>query len=388
MAATVPFFDLGAVNRAYRDDIAAAMTRVLDGGWFILGQEVSAFERSFADYAGCTEAIGVANGLDALTLVLRAWKLQGRLKDGDGVIVPANTYIASVLAITENRLRPILVDPDPETHNLSIAGIEEGRAQGAAAVLAVHLYGQAAPMPEIVELCRKAGLLLLEDCAQAHGATIDGKPVGSFGHAAGFSFYPTKNLGALGDGGAITTSDRELAHLLRSLRNYGSSEKYLNDHVGVNSRLDELQAAVLRIKLPALDTDNAKRRAVAERYCSGITNPLLRLPKAPRQAASHVWHLFVVSSAHRDALAQHLRQRDIQTQVHYPVPPHRQDCYRATLGGFSLPLTEALHREVLSLPLSPVMDDAQIDRVIDAVNDFTVATQPKARERMMQETVS
>jgi dTDP-4-amino-4,6-dideoxygalactose transaminase len=365
----VPFLSLADIHRPISAELAAAASRVIESGWYVLGTEVEAFESEFAAYVGARHAIGVANGLDALILSLRAWKLQGRLQDGDGVVVPANTYIASVLAISENGLRPILVEPDPVTYNLSLAGVEAALAQGAKAVMAVHLYGQAVPMVEIAELCRQKGLLLIEDCAQAHGARLDGRQVGTFGDAAGFSFYPGKNLGALGDGGAITTNDDDLAAQLRALRNYGSERKYHNMFRGVNSRLDEIQAAMLRVKLPRLDADNARRREISQRYRAGIRHSDVSLPQVAGAEDSHVWHLFVVRTARRDALAQHLAAQGVQTMVHYPIPPHRQQCY-AELADLSFPFTEALHEQVLSLPMSPALDDAQVQWVIDAVNAF------------------
>lgn len=369
---TVPFFDLSATQTDIQTALDDAAKRVVSSGWFILGKELEAFENEFASYIGTRHAIGVGNGLDALTLTLRAWKEQGKLKDGDGVIVPANTYIASVLAITENNLRPVLVEPDEATYNLSAEGIEAGILQNAKAAMAVHLYGQAADMPAIAASCRKHGLLLIEDSAQAHGAAIGARKVGTFGHAAGFSFYPTKNLGALGDGGAITTDDDELAALLKAIRNYGSERKYHNSHQGPNSRLDEIQAAFLRAKLPHLDEQNARRRKIAERYCRDIVNRHLQLPVVSGDPTSHVWHLFVVRCKQRDALAAHLAEHDIQTAVHYPIPIHKQTCYRHVMSDVSLPLTEAIHRDVLSLPMSPAMNAEQVERVIDAVNAFAV----------------
>lgn len=367
---TVPFFDLKAVNAPIASELALAAQRVIASGWYILGAELQAFEQAFAQYVGAKHAIGVANGLDALALTLRAWKAQGRLRAGDGVVVPANTYIASVLAITENGLRPVLVEPNPATYNLDVRGVELGLAQGARAVLGVHLYGQLAPMAQIAALCRDRGVPLLEDCAQAHGAHSGGRMAGSFGEAAGFSFYPAKNLGALGDGGAITTSDDDLAALLTTLRNYGSERKYHNARQGPNSRLDDMQAAMLGVKLPLLDEANARRRNVAERYCREIVNPHIVLPAVAHEPGSHVWHLFVVRCCWRDRLAAHLAARGVQTAIHYPVPPHRQRCYTAELGHHALLLTEVLHREVLSLPMSPTLSETQIAHVIDAVNAF------------------
>lgn len=367
---TVPFLDLGAVNRPILDEITAASRRVIEAGWYIQGQECQRFELEFATFTGTRHAIGVANGLDALVLILRSWIDLGRLKVGDGVIVPSNTFIASLLAISQNGLTPVLVEPNPVSFNLDVAGVEQALTPNVRAVMAVHLYGQAAPMAGLADLCRVRGLLLVEDAAQAHGAISDGRRVGAWGDAAGFSFYPGKNLGALGDGGAVTTDDDALATHLRALRNYGSEVKYENRIMGVNSRLDELQAAILRVKLPRLDTDNALRRRVADRYRTGIVNPAVSLPVVAGDEDSHVWHLFVGRCAERDRLAAHLLAQGIMTQVHYPIPPHRQACYANLAPGVSLPVADAMAREVLSLPLSPVLADSEIQRVIDAVNSF------------------
>lgn len=369
----VPVLDLSTINAPIAADLAEAARNVIDSGWYVLGRQVEAFETEFARYVGTTHAIGVANGLDALSLTLRAWKEQGRLKDGDGIVVAANAYIACVLAITENRLRPILVEPDPLTFNLTDSGVRSVLSQKPKAVLAVHLYGQLCPMKELRELCDDQQLLLLEDCAQAHGATLGDRQAGAFGHAAAFSFYPTKNLGALGDGGAVTTDDADLAKLLRSLRNYGSEKKYLNNLQGLNSRLDEMQAAFLRVKLPHLDEQNAARRRIAMRYLAEIRNPLVDLPAVRGEAESHVWHLFVVRVGGRSQFAQHLQTHGVQTAIHYPVPPHRQECYGKDLSDHVLPLTETLHDEVISLPISPVLTDSDVDRVIAAVNAFDAA---------------
>jgi dTDP-4-amino-4,6-dideoxygalactose transaminase len=365
---SVPFLDLRAVNAQYAGELADAARRVIDSGWYIHGEEHAAFEREFAAWNGSKHALGIANGLDALTLVLRAWKELGVLAEGDEVIVPANTYIASVLAVTENRLRPVFVEPAGDTYNLDTEGIEKAITPATKAVLVVHLYGRAAPMPEIMALAKRRGLKVLEDCAQAHGATIGGKKVGSWGDAAGFSFYPGKNLGALGDGGLTTTDDDALADALKAIRNYGSHKKYHNLYQGPNSRLDEMQAALLRVKLRHLDRENSRRQEIAARYLAGITNPALRLPLNESREGS-VWHLFVVRCGQRDTLQRHLVERGVQTVIHYPIPPHRQECYRE-YAGLSLPETEAIHNEVLSLPVSPVMTDAQVDEVIAALNDF------------------
>ncbi|MGF6147836.1 UDP-4-amino-4-deoxy-L-arabinose--oxoglutarate aminotransferase [Kingella potus] len=364
----IPFLDLQQINRQYAEELKAACNRVIDSGWYISGSELENFEQQFARYCGAKHAIGVANGLDALVLVLRAWQEAGRLKEGDEVIVPANTYIASVLAVTANRLVPVLVEPDAATFNLSAAAVAAAVTDKTRAVLPVHLYGQLADMAGIMPLAEKHGLLVLEDAAQAHGARLNDKKAGNWGHAAGFSFYPGKNLGALGDGGAVTTNDDGLAEIIRALRNYGSHRKYENLYSGTNSRLDEIQAAMLAVKLNHLDRENARRRRIAQRYLSEIRNPLITLPQAPVSEA-HVWHLFVVRCAKRDELQEHLRQNGIQTLVHYPIPPHKQQAYRH-LNHLSLPLTEELHRSVLSLPISPVMTDEEAGRVIDACNSF------------------
>jgi dTDP-4-amino-4,6-dideoxygalactose transaminase len=365
----IPFLDLKAVNHRHRADLVEAFTKVLDSGWYVHGTEHDAFEREFAAYCGTTECIGVANGLDALILVLRAWKEMGVLAEGDEVIVPANTYIASVLAITENRLVPVLVEPDPVTFNLDPARLEAALSPLTKAILVVHLYGQSADMTRISEFARRRGLKVLEDAAQAHGAVHGGRKVGSWGDAAGFSLYPGKNLGALGDAGAITTSDVTLAHTLKSLRNYGSRVKYHNIYQGVNSRLDEIQAAFLRVRLRHLDTENTHRQAVAQRYLAEICNPRVMLPEIVAGPKTHVWHLFVVRVPDRETFVKHLASQGIQTVVHYPIPPHRQECY-AQFHGLSLPITETIHREVVSLPISPVISAEQVSVVVAAVNSW------------------
>jgi dTDP-4-amino-4,6-dideoxygalactose transaminase len=365
----IPFLNLGQVTARHRSELIEAATRVIDSGWFIHGREHAAFEHEFAAFHGVCEAIGVANGLDALTLVLRAWTQSGELREGDEVIVPANTYIASILAITENRLTPVLVEPDEGSFNLDpslLAGALTARTR---AILPVHLYGQAADMPAIMAFAKQHGLKVLEDCAQSHGAILEGRRVGLWGDAAGFSFYPGKNLGALGDGGAILTQDALLAERLRALRNYGSQVKYRNQCQGPNSRLDELQAALLRVKLPHLDEDNQKRRHIARRYRTEIRNSLVRLPHLVGEEQSHVWHLFVVRVDSRDAFIRHLTGAGIQTVIHYPIPPHRQECY-PDFHALDLPITSAIHREVVSLPISPVMSDSEVDSVICAINGY------------------
>lgn len=369
----ISFLDLKAINAQYRDELVAAAARVINSGWYIQGTEVKAFEEEFADYCGSKHCIGVANGLDALTLTLRAWKEMGKLKEGDEVIVPANTYIASILAITENRLKPVLVEPDEASFNLCPGKTAAAITPKTKAIVAVHLYGQISPMPELMALAIKHGLLVLEDAAQAHGASIYGRKAGSWGHAAGFSFYPGKNLGALGDAGAVTTNDDELAQTIRALGNYGSHKKYENLYQGVNSRLDELQAALLRVKLRNLDDETAHRRSVASAYLKGISNPAVTLPlpssTSHKVYSNHAWHLFVVRTEKRDALQQHLEKEGVKTLIHYPIPPHHQSAY-SDWASQSYPLTEKIHDQVLSLPMGPTVTEQDVASVIKAVNSF------------------
>ena len=364
----IPFLNLLHVGRRHEKELTAASIRVISRGQFILGEEVAGFEREFAGYVGVPHCVGVSDGLAALTLTLRAWKELGLLKEGDGVAVPANTYVASVLAITECRLTPVLVEPDEATFNLSVAGLERALTSRVKAVMAVHLYGQLAEMPAIADLCRRRGLLLIEDAAQAHGAVLEGVKAGAWGDAAGFSFYPTKNLGALGDAGAVTCKDPALADMVRKLRNYGSAEKYHNEVQGPNDRLDELQAAFLRVKLPYLDAENARRRQIARIYREGIRSAKVQLPKVRAAEESHVWHLFVVRVPDRDAFRERLLAAGVETSIHYPIPPHRQKAFASTLGTLSLPVTEAIHREAVSLPMSPVLSDDEAAAVVQAVN--------------------
>jgi dTDP-4-amino-4,6-dideoxygalactose transaminase len=364
----VPFLSLKDVNARYADELKAAAARVIDSGWYVLGNEVAAFEREFAAYCGVSHAVGVGNGLDALSLILRGYKELGVIEEGDEVIVPGNTFIASFLAITENRLVPVPVEPDPATFNMDTAGVGAAIGPRTRAIMAVHLYGQLADMPALTALARRHKLLLIEDAAQAHGAISGGRRAGAFGDAAAFSFFPTKNLGALGDGGAVVTDDTALAQRIAALRNYGSDVKYHHLYQGLNSRLDEMQAAMLRVKLRYLDEDIAWRRRLAHRYREGIRHAHIQLPAVAREE-QHVWHLFVVRCACRDALQRHLLAHGIQTQVHYPVPPHRQPAYVA-LRNAHLPLTEQLHDEVLSLPMGPTMNEDAADRVIDACQSF------------------
>ncbi|GAU07907.1 DegT/DnrJ/EryC1/StrS family aminotransferase [Desulfoplanes formicivorans] len=377
----IPFLDLASVNQVYRDELIAAATRVIDSGWYIQGREVQAFENEFAAFCGVSHAIGVGNGLDALTLILRAYMEMGVMNEGDGIIVPANTYIATILAITENRLTPILVEPDPATCNLDPQSarnfLESGCIPGTSetfpidrikGIMPVHLYGRLAPMEAINAIAATYQLKVIEDAAQAHGACRNGQRAGSFGDAAGFSFYPGKNLGALGDAGAVTTNDPALAAMVRALGNYGSHKKYINEVAGINSRLDEMQAALLRVKLAHLDEDTQKRRMAARAYMQGISHPGINLPMDTGDD-SHVFHLFTIRTKHRDALRAHLENNHIQTLIHYPIPPHLQKAY-AAWSSHSLPITESIHREILSLPMGPTITQKEIQHVITCINAF------------------
>ncbi|MGF1761312.1 DegT/DnrJ/EryC1/StrS family aminotransferase [Photobacterium sagamiensis] len=365
----IKFLDLQRINKKYRDELVKAAERVIDSGWYVLGQEVQKFEEGFSEYCGVKHTVGVANGLDALSLVLRAWIEMGKLKKGDEIIVPANTYIASILAISQNDLVPVLVEPEEATYNLSLEGIKKAHTSKTKAILPVHLYGQISPMKEIMEFARINELLVLEDCAQSHGAKIDDRKCGAWGDAAGFSFYPGKNLGALGDGGAVVTSCEHLASVIRVIRNYGSEKKYVNKYIGVNSRLDEMQAAFLNVKLKHIDTDTSIRRSIANRYLNGISNNKVKLPIVDSQSG-HVWHLFVVRVKNREEFVKYLSDEGIQTLIHYPIPPHKQEAYKE-LANYNLPLTEEIHDEVVSLPLDPMMTDLEVNKVIKVVNSYT-----------------
>ena len=361
----IKFLDLHKINERFRDELDAATKRVLDSGWYLLGKENEAFEREFAAYCGVKHAIGCANGLDALKLIIRAYGFG----PGDEVIAPANTYIASLIAISANGATPVLVEPDPGTYLIDPAKIEEKITPRTKAVMVVHLYGRVCEMGAIDVLAKKHGLKVIEDCAQAHGAYFGDRRVGNLGDAAGFSFYPGKNLGCLGDGGAVTTNDDELATKIRALRNYGSDVKYHFPYRGTNSRLDEIQAAWLRVKLPHLDADNARRAEIAARYCREIANSAVTLPSASdgSRQLSNVWHAFPVRAERRDEFQAYLTEKGIQTVIHYPIPPHRQPAY-SEWHGLELPITEKIHETIISLPISPVMADDEAAEVIDAVN--------------------
>ncbi len=364
----ISFLDLKKINRRHKTQILEAMERVLNSGWFILGNELKEFEKEFAQYCGARHCIGVSNGLDALILILRAYKELGLFKEGDEVIVPANTYIATLLAVSRSGLVPVLVEPDILTYNIDPDKIEKKISKKTKALMPVHLYGQAADMDKINALARQYGLKVIEDAAQAHGATYKGKKTGNLGDAAGFSFYPGKNLGALGDGGAVTTNNERLAETITALRNYGSHKKYYNLFKGYNCRLDEIQAAILRVKLKFLDKNNKRRREVAKSYLKRILNKKIMLPTEADYGV-HAWHLFVVRTQERERFQQYLKHKNIETLIHYPVAPHRQDAYKEW-KDLRLPVSEKIHREVLSLPISPVMTDADLEAVSMAVNEY------------------
>lgn len=373
----IKFLDLKAINEQYRDEIDAAIQRVLDSGWYLLGQEGEAFEADFAAYCGAPHCLGVANGLDALILILMGYIELGVMQADDEVIVPANTYIASILAISRAGLTPVLVEPDERTYNIDPNRIEAAITERTRAILPVHLYGQCADMDPINAIAKKHGLKVIEDAAQAHGATYRDRKAGSLGDAAGFSFYPGKNLGCLGDGGAVTTNDPDLAEAISTLRNYGSHVKYHNKYKGMNSRLDEIQAAILRVKLRHLDNDTAKRRNVANYYLENLQSPISSpqgaspISHLPHVAAygEHAWHLFVIRSSTRDDLAKYLSGKGIQTVIHYPIAPHNQEAY-SELRKLKLPISERMHAEVLSLPIYPTMSHVDVERVSAALNIY------------------
>lgn len=364
----IPFLDLKKLNAQYRDELIEVCTRVIDSGWYILGKEVEQFEKEFAEYCGVKHCIGVANGLDALILILRAYKELGFISDGDEVIVPANTYIASILAISQNNLTPVLVEPDLNTYLLDSNKIEEKITPKTKAILPVHLYGQTCEMDKINEIAKKYNLKVIEDSAQSHGAFFNERRSGNLGDASGFSFYPGKNLGALGDAGAVTTNDDVLANAIKAIRNYGSHKKYENIYKGVNSRLDEMQAALLRVKLKYLNNEIENRRKIANYYLTNIKNDKIILPTV-RKEDNHVWHLFVIRTENRDKLQQYLSDNGIQTLIHYPIAPHKQNAYKEW-NDKNYPITEKIHKEVLSLPMSGVQTMEETQRVVEVVNGF------------------
>ena len=365
----IKFLDLQKINLLHQQETETRLLTTYRSGWYLFGKEIKQFEENLNNYIGAKNTIGVANGLDALRLIFKAWLELGIMQPGDEVIVPANTYIASVLAVTDNRLAPVFVEPDIETYNIDITKIEDAITQKTKAIMVVHLYGQAVFSDKLKALAQKYNLKIIEDNAQAIGAEYNGLKTGNLGDAAGFSFYPGKNLGALGDGGAVTTNDDVLAKTIRALANYGSEEKYVNIYQGLNSRLDEIQAAVLDVKLKYLDAENERRREIAKYYIDTITNPHIILPKLPVDGKNNVWHVFVIRSGNRNRLQQHLANNGIQTQIHYPIPIHRQEAYKE-YSHLSLPVTEQIHNEVLSLPISPVLTDEEIQLVVTVLNNY------------------
>jgi dTDP-4-amino-4,6-dideoxygalactose transaminase len=366
----IKFLDLQGLNKQYSDEIKNITNEVIDSGWYLLGDKVKKFENSFAKFVGTEFVIGCANGLDALRLILRAYIEMGVMKHGDEVIVPANTYIASLLAITDNNLVPVLVEPNIVSYNLDIDKIEEVITNKTRAIMTVHLYGQISFNEELKKIAVKNNLKIIEDNAQAIGAKYKNLNSGNLGDAAGFSFYPGKNLGALGDSGAVTTNDKELAKIIRAIANYGSEVKYENKFSGLNSRMDEIQAGILSIKLKYLDDENAKRKGIAQYYLNHINNPEIILPEIINgNSDSHVWHLFVIRTERRDELKEYLEKNKVQTVIHYPIPPHKQKCYEK-LNNLKFEITEKIHKEVLSLPISPILVEKDMVRIVDLINKF------------------
>ncbi|UBM57638.1 DegT/DnrJ/EryC1/StrS family aminotransferase [Marinilongibacter aquaticus] len=361
--------DLKKVNLQYQQEIEESILRTFRSGWYLLGEEVQRFEKKLCAYLGVEFAVGVGNGLDALRLIYRAYIELGEMKQGDEVIVPANTYIASILAISDNGLTPVFVEPDPDTFNIDLKRIEERITLKTRSILMVHLYGQAVFSEKLKELAERYNLKLVEDNAQAIGASYAGKKTGGLGDAAGLSFYPGKNLGALGDAGAVTTNNSELAEVVRILANYGSNKKYNNLYKGLNSRLDEIQAAVLSVKLKYLDQENQRRREIAGLYGDYINNKKIILPSYPEAPDSHVWHLYVIRTEHRVGLEAYLKGRGIETLIHYPIPASKQAAYKEYQNIY-LPVTEAIHKTVLSLPISPVLSNSEVEQIVDEVNCF------------------
>jgi dTDP-4-amino-4,6-dideoxygalactose transaminase len=372
----IKFLDLQKVNAQYAVELKQVAAEVIDSGWFLLGERVKAFESDFSSFIGAKHTIACANGLDALRLILNAYIELGVMQAGDEIIVPANTYIATILAITDNRLQPVLVEPDINTYNLDISLIEKAITPKTKAIMVVHLYGRACWSEELEVIAKKHHLKIIEDNAQAVGAFSPlqngeglGVRTGNLGDAAGNSFYPGKNLGALGDSGAVTTNDDELATVVRTLANYGSAQKYVFEYQGLNSRMDEIQAAFLSVKLKYLDAENEIRRTIADYYEENIKNPLIILPTVEQHKDSHVQHVFAIRTPQRDRLQAYLAENGVQTLIHYPIPPHKQACYKEW-NQLSFPITEKIHQEILSLPMSPVMEEKEIHRVVELLNQY------------------
>jgi len=365
----IKFLDLHKINQQYEIEFHSSFKTFLDSGHYILGNEVTEFENEFARYCGVNHCVGVGNGLDALRLILEGYKILGKLNDGDEVLVASNTYIATILAIQQANLTPILVESEASTFNFNLKALADAITSSSKVIMPVHLYGQLSPMKDIIEMAEENDLLVIEDAAQAHGATSkNGNKAGNLGDAAGFSFYPTKNLGALGDGGAVTTNDSDLTEVIKKLRNYGTSKKYVSDHIGINSRLDEIQAMFLRCKLPHLDSDNEKRMKIARLYLNGIHNPKIKLPQFDGNK-DHVFHQFVLLVENREAFIEYLNSNGIGTLIHYPIPPHKQNALVA-YSNLSFPITEMIHKNILSIPISPVLNIKDVDTIITIINDW------------------
>jgi len=370
----IKFLDLQKINSQYTEELKQVASEVIDSGWYLSGERVKQFETHLAEFIGVKHVVGVANGLDALRLILKAYIEMGVMQEGDEIIVPANTYIATILAITDNRLKPVLVEPDINTYNLNINFIEQHITSRTRAIIVVHLYGQVCWNEQLEAIAKKNNLKIIEDNAQAIGAIWNEKRTGSLGDAAGFSFYPGKNLGALGDSGAVTTNNDELAEIIRAIANYGSKVKYHNEYQGLNSRLDEIQAAFLDVKLKYIDAENQLRREIAQYYCENIKNKNIILPIRNsqfviRNYSSHVWHVFVIRSKQRDKLQKYLAENGIQTLIHYPIPPHKQYAYK-NWNNLLFPITEQIHKEALSLPMSQILTKEEGATIVDAINQF------------------
>ena len=360
----IKFLDLEKINNRFREEIDSELKEILDSGWYLQGKKNQKFAENFAEFCGVKHCLGVANGLDALNLIIKAYGFS----NGDEIIVPANTYIASILAISQNGCTPILVEPDIKTYNINPDLIEEKITERTKAIMVVHLYGQAVQMKKIWELAKKYNLKIIEDSAQAHGSVYDGIKTGALGDASGFSFYPGKNLGCMGDGGCVTTNDDELFEKIKAIANYGCDRKYHHIYKGVNSRLDEIQAAVLNVKLKYLDKDNTRRREISKYYRENIKNSVIILPETYEESA-HVWHVFAVRTPERDRFQKYLEENNIQTIIHYPTPPHKQGAYQEW-NNLSYPISEEIHRTVISLPISPVMTDDEVERISEVINVY------------------
>lgn len=365
----ISFLDLNAINKPFESEFKNRFQSFLNSGYYVMGSNVSAFETEFASYCGTKYCVGVGNGLDALRLLLEAYKLLGKLKNNDEVLVASNTYIATILAIKQAGLKPVLVEAEGDIFNFNLVSLKAAITSKTRVIMPVHLYGQLSPMREITSLAKENNLLVIEDAAQAHGAkNKEGVLAGNLGDAAGFSFYPTKNLGCLGDGGAVTTNDSELAEVIKKLRNYGQSSKYVNEYIGFNSRLDDIQAAFLRVKLPVLDKDNNRRKHIGGQYLSKITNPKIKLPTYSGND-DHVFHQFVIQVSEREKFIQHLSEKGIGTLIHYPIPPHKQEAL-LEYSNLQFPVTEKIHREVVSIPINPVLTNDEIICIVSVINSF------------------